>query len=226
MQVYSYTEKSIAVFGDTKPHAKQLGGFGGSFNYNLKGPTGNTPGWIFPKTREAEIVAFLQAANSGQIQVAAPVQQFVSTLAPIAPLGSLQPVLPAMSPQSSLAQLRQGGLPAPRLNIVQPVSMIPSAAITLSAPTTFLAADGLTYSVVIYTVPIPKIGSKVTVVFKDANHEIATTVVAETVNAFGPASPIIEYTKEDGAQVQHRLDLVNGVWQILGESVAHDIKLV
>jgi len=46
--IVSYSEKSIAVFGDTKPIKDDLKSLGGRFNKSLKGPNNTTqPGWIF-----------------------------------------------------------------------------------------------------------------------------------------------------------------------------------
>ncbi len=55
---YSYTEKSIAVFGDTKDIKDDMvEKIGGRFNANLtnKSTGSKAPGWIFPKTKEAKI---------------------------------------------------------------------------------------------------------------------------------------------------------------------------
>lgn len=48
--VVDYSEKAFAVFGDTKPHAEELGRMFGKFGlYKLEGKP--TPGWIFSKRR-------------------------------------------------------------------------------------------------------------------------------------------------------------------------------
>ena len=62
-----YTDKSIAVFGNTLTWAANLKILGGKFNGNLKG----RPGWIFPKTKEESIGEFVNSANEGIIQPAA-----------------------------------------------------------------------------------------------------------------------------------------------------------
>lgn len=48
--IYDYSEKSFAVFGNTKPIKKALSDAGGRFNPNLHpfGPESSVPGWIFP----------------------------------------------------------------------------------------------------------------------------------------------------------------------------------
>ncbi len=61
--IEDYSEKAIAVFGDTKPISDRLGTIQGSkFNPCLRG-VGETkrPGWIFPKSRRSEVEALLQS---------------------------------------------------------------------------------------------------------------------------------------------------------------------
>ena len=60
--IEDYSEKAIAVFGDTKPISDRLGAIQGSkFNPCLRGVGENKrPGWIFPKTRRAEVESLLQ----------------------------------------------------------------------------------------------------------------------------------------------------------------------
>lgn len=50
-----YTDKSFAVFGDTKPIKEGLKAIGGRFNVNLRGK----PGWIFPLNKEEDVKKFL-----------------------------------------------------------------------------------------------------------------------------------------------------------------------
>ena len=60
--IEDYSEKAIAVFGDTKPISERLGAIQGSkFNPCLRGVGENKrPGWIFPKTRRSEVESLLQ----------------------------------------------------------------------------------------------------------------------------------------------------------------------
>ncbi len=52
-----YSEKSIALFGDTKPIKEELKALGGRFNNNLRpfGEESRVPGWVFPKKCEEAI---------------------------------------------------------------------------------------------------------------------------------------------------------------------------
>jgi hypothetical protein len=61
--IEDYSEKAIAVFGDTKPISERLGAIQGSkFNPCLRGVGENKrPGWIFPKTRRSEVESLLQS---------------------------------------------------------------------------------------------------------------------------------------------------------------------
>lgn len=53
LQVVDYSEKAVAVVGNTKPHAEKLKELGGRFNARLKCGAG----WIFSKKKEAAVRA-------------------------------------------------------------------------------------------------------------------------------------------------------------------------
>ena len=53
LQVVDYSEKAVAVIGDTKPHAEKLKELGGRFNARLKCGAG----WIFSKKNKAAVMA-------------------------------------------------------------------------------------------------------------------------------------------------------------------------
>jgi hypothetical protein len=61
LQLYSYSEKAIAVIGDTKAVKDLLKSLGGKFNFALKQPGSEkrTPGWIFSKKQEPAVRAAL-----------------------------------------------------------------------------------------------------------------------------------------------------------------------
>jgi len=62
--VVDYSEKAIAVFGDVKAaeNYAALETKGGKFNPSLKGSSDKSQaGFIFPKSRKAEIVAFVES---------------------------------------------------------------------------------------------------------------------------------------------------------------------
>lgn len=56
-QIVHYSEKCIALFGDTKPIKEELKALGGRFNNNLRpfGEESRVPGWVFPKKCEEAI---------------------------------------------------------------------------------------------------------------------------------------------------------------------------
>ena len=55
VQIVDYSEKAIAVIGDTKPIKETLKALGGRFNMHLTYENQKVVGWIFPKTRQVEI---------------------------------------------------------------------------------------------------------------------------------------------------------------------------
>ena len=69
MSVYiaDYSEKSVAVFGETKPIKDHLLAAGGLFNERLNNKvSGNRePGWIFVKSKDKEVRELIDKANKG-----------------------------------------------------------------------------------------------------------------------------------------------------------------
>ena len=61
-----YSEKSFAVFGDTKEHKDTLKALGGRFNRYLKVDGETKLGWIFSKQRQEDVVEFIMKANAGE----------------------------------------------------------------------------------------------------------------------------------------------------------------
>lgn len=61
--IVDYSEKSIALFGDTKPIKSKLISIGGRFNPSLRPWGGDTrvPGWIFPIKARTELQELLAA---------------------------------------------------------------------------------------------------------------------------------------------------------------------
>ena len=53
--IVNYSEKTIAVFGDTKPIKEQLKALGGRFNPKLIYNGEKKAGWIFLKSKEQEL---------------------------------------------------------------------------------------------------------------------------------------------------------------------------
>lgn len=60
IDVIEYTEKSIAVFGNTKPLKDGLKELGGAFNKRLKFEGKVQCGWIFPRFMADEVIQFLR----------------------------------------------------------------------------------------------------------------------------------------------------------------------
>jgi hypothetical protein len=53
--IVDYSEKALALFGDTKPVKDQLKALGGRFNPKLAYENGKKAGWIFSKSKEQEL---------------------------------------------------------------------------------------------------------------------------------------------------------------------------
>jgi len=66
--IESYSEKAIAVFGDTKAIKDHLLAMNGKFNPSLRGNGDEKrAGWIFPKTKLDEVKKLVDSAKSNQL---------------------------------------------------------------------------------------------------------------------------------------------------------------
>ncbi len=67
-EVVDYSEKAVALFGDTKPISSKLSDIGGRFNPALRYGNEKRSGWVFSKKQVEALTAFLsglQEANQG-----------------------------------------------------------------------------------------------------------------------------------------------------------------
>jgi len=58
-----YTEKSIALFGNTKNYVEELKELGGRFNPNLTHDDAKCPGWIFSNKKREQLLEFVEKVN-------------------------------------------------------------------------------------------------------------------------------------------------------------------
>jgi len=61
--IVDYSDKALAVFGDTRPIKDRLLAIGGRFNAKLTHEGIKTAGWIFSKTKEQELRNLLTIKN-------------------------------------------------------------------------------------------------------------------------------------------------------------------
>ncbi len=61
--IVDYSDKAVAVFGDTKPIKAELSALGGRFNSRLTYEGQKKAGWIFQKTREAQVRRLIDGMN-------------------------------------------------------------------------------------------------------------------------------------------------------------------
>ena len=59
--IVDYSEKAIALFGDTRPIKDALAALGGRFNSRLTHEGEKRAGWIFPKPRIEQVKALIGA---------------------------------------------------------------------------------------------------------------------------------------------------------------------
>jgi hypothetical protein len=297
MEASYYSDKAIAVFGNTQPWASNLRELGGSFNRRLQGK----PGWIFPKTKEPQLMQFIAQANAGQIQPTpytgpkssyqAAQQQAIPygvTQQQVVPYGATQPAMtpeearmrlqiaqptlqgsfpqvavpvqptlqgsfpqvavPVQSTfqgsfpqvavpvqQAQLVPLPQITIPLPKIEPIiniarpaspltpKPVTVLPQRSTTVSYPNSFTAADNLQYQIVMYTVPLPSVGQRLTLNAGENQMEYTVSSI-ESVNP--PIDSIlitpVQVEENEEPQVSRGI-LVKGQWKISGLEDEHTV---
>ncbi|KAJ3306653.1 hypothetical protein HDU76_004772 [Blyttiomyces sp. JEL0837] len=78
IRIVDYTEKAIAVVGETRPVKDDLKKMGGKFNLKLKVGGAVVPGWIFPTAKRGEVAAWLDEMLEGEHGAGAGLKRFIS----------------------------------------------------------------------------------------------------------------------------------------------------
>ena len=208
MQAVYYTDKSIAVFGDTKPWLSNLKALGGRFNKNLNG----NPGWIFQRSKEPDLMQFISQANAGQIRPSP--QVFTQP--------NYSSTTPVMYPVGSIAS-SQIGTPSPI--IPNPVEIQPAQPAMVNYPNLFTAADGLQYQIILYTAPMPSLGQRVTLALQESEFEYQVLQIESTNLPID--SIIIGPVTEDNSTADNsqlsRAIITKGEWKIHGFQQDHSL---
>lgn len=103
IRLVNYSEKAIAVYGDTKDHKERLLKLGGKFNQNLK----EGPGWIFSKKNEASVKQYVDSTSSMSSMSFTSSQpksrEKVSVPAPSSENGNIKDIIAKIPPEKRLA---------------------------------------------------------------------------------------------------------------------------
>src|SRR5579862_5483004 len=146
MELQDYTDKSIVIYGSTKPYRDELKALGGRFNPNLDGGAG----WIFRKVDEEKVKRFIdEKTNSVSSNRQKPdLSNNEKNESPKSPLFYKKPI---------------------------PASQLESSAVGLKFPNNFIAGDGLQYQIIVYTCPRPSLGQKVSIKVGDETIDYTVT---------------------------------------------------
>ena len=69
IQMGEYSDKSIIIYGDTKPYKDLLKELKGRYNSNLRVDGEKVSGWIFSKKHKEKLEKFIQHINGSQYQI-------------------------------------------------------------------------------------------------------------------------------------------------------------
>jgi len=224
-----YTDNSIAVFGDTKTWKDELKNLGGRYNPSLRGRAG----WIFPKTKEQELVNFVAQINSGNIkpQPQHPPQYQQPLLQPV-PLNFNQPSMhptdafkrlslfkPLINEESKVNTLLNNPLRDYSINqrelLKQPTTNVQTFQSNLTFPNVFTAADGFTYQIIMITTIVPVVGQTLSIAINDTSTDYQISAV-KTTYPFDNA-----VIKNDSEEFE--INIVNGQWKIKSITDEHSI---
>lgn len=87
-----------------------------------------------------------------------------------------------------------------------------AAPMTVNFPNRFLAANGVQYQIVMYTVPLPQVGQKAQLT--DSGN-VTDTLTVKSVNAQGDIVKFESVTTEEG-ESEYEARIINGKWQLMG----------
>lgn len=217
MQAVPYSDKAFLVIGDTKPWKEHLQALNGMYKPNWPKFPGH-PGWMFSNKHEAEVNAIIQASNAGQI--APPVMassQHTRAPLPVPIPRPLMNIVPAGIPPPAS---RSPNATLPPV-FPTPVTVRPVTVQSVSFPSQFVAVDRLVYQMVLYTVPMPAMGQRVSLKFI-----VQDVDVEYTVSKVKDGSPMddIEITRsvEDVSETS-RAVVMGGLWQVVGLMESHSL---
>jgi hypothetical protein len=224
MNVKSYSEKSVAVYGDTKPWAKQLKSAGGLFNSKLR----DGPGWIFSLKFEAGVRDLVTQANEGLITPETPWIPKGKEATIISPKNQ-----PALSHVETMKLLTRTKAITPVASSSPTVGSLPEIPVdqNYSCPTFALAsqpaiiikdANDSNHQVAVYSFPLPMVGQKITVRGPIPKDKLTSFIVTKIKATY----PVDEMTivekqtddqddEEDQEKTEYQVVIINGQWKIL-----------
>lgn len=197
--VEDYSKSSVIVKGDaTRDHSQRLREMGGSWNRTLRG-------WMFSNTRSHDVRDFVARINAGEV----PPQPAISPTR-IPPVQGRHMPVPYQRPQPTTPVYRTRQ-PTPE-----------GTSINLNYPATFVGADNIPYQILIYTVPMPKVGQKVNIIYDDKNDSY---VISEVEKKSLPYDSILIHPVNDPNSIS-RAKIINGEFQIPGFATKHTLAFV
>lgn len=213
VRVVDYSDKSIAVLGDTRDYGKYFSDLRvpdaknpdkekkGLFNRYLTDPKSKnkTPGWIFDKAGVKEVKKLVRQINAGELETNPIDRKKTPSKSP-----AKSPVKKAKSPAKKAAPVKT---PAGRKSVA-----------VRKVPTTLT---------VTYTVPNLVVGMKGDAVFEDGVNKFVVTKLVKSKSGHQDMAEVMwtDDDLKDDEKGPFVLAVVAGEWQLIGVSEDHTIKL-
>ena len=67
LYIVDYSERAIALFGETSLYKDNISAIGGKFNPSLKSNDKKLAGWIFPKSKKSDVERLLNSIKEGTL---------------------------------------------------------------------------------------------------------------------------------------------------------------
>jgi hypothetical protein len=233
----NYTDKSFTVSGSTKDHKEKLMALGGKYNPHLK--TG--PGYFFGNKKEAEVREFIESINNGSL--------YLDKKQDILSLenndnnnnnndnnnnnnnnnnknydnnnNNKRDILLTNNNNNNNNNNNKNynGKKDNIGSLINDRSSLPSTNTVVNYPNRFIAADNLSYQIIVQTCVLPHVNQKVTVNHTSGSFDSTVT----NINDGSSINDILLTYQEDDTTKQTRAVIIDGKWQIHLLAVDHEL---
>lgn len=202
MEIIEYSDRSIAVVGDTKSVKDQLKELGGKYIPQLKDKTNpdiRFAGWVFSNNKREQVEEFINSVNEVPTLSNNNKHDILSHDVGTGKTG--RPVI----------------LPKSKPIVIIPKTKLETTLNNINYPNNFTASDGVSYQIIIQTCPLPKLDQIVTLKYQGQNYEYRVT----KFNVNNPITDIELLSLADQSTVA-RAVVLNGKWQLFAALENHE----
>lgn len=211
MEIIAYSDRSIAVIGDTKSIKDELKELGGKFNPNLKtSENPRFPGWIFSNKKEQEVRNLIDSVQGGTVNN---VNNNVDILDVNNDIGTGK----TYTRTKFISNTKPIVLVPKNITKIVPETQLTTTSNNINYPNNFVASDGVSYQIIIQTCPLPKLDQTVILKFRGTDYEYKVV----KFNVSNPVTDIQLMSLADNSIIA-RAVILNGKWQLFATEENHE----